>query len=119
MKSSLLPPNKVVCFGEVLWDILPTGPLPGGAPMNVAYHLNKLGANPALITKVGEDAYGRDLLEMLSNNGVTVKYETDPEYPTGLVYANVGENHEMAYDIVYPSAWDFIEWKQEYADFPQ
>jgi len=27
---------KVVCFGEILWDILPTGAVPGGAPMNVA-----------------------------------------------------------------------------------
>ena len=114
MKTSSSP-HKVVCFGEVLWDILLTGPLPGGAPMNVAYHLNKLGVNPVLITKVGDDDYGRDLLEMLSDDGVAVKYDIDPEYPTGLVYANVGENHEMAYDIVYPSAWDFIEWKQEYA----
>jgi fructokinase len=115
MKSTS-PPHKVICFGEVLWDILLTGPLPGGAPMNVAYHLNKLGMNPALITKVGDDDYGRDLIEMLSNDGVAVMYETDPQYPTGLVYANVGENHEMAYDIVYPSAWDFIEWKKEYVD---
>ena len=116
MNSTVPSPHKVICFGEVLWDILLTGPLPGGAPMNVAYHLNKLGANPSLITKVGDDDYGRDLLEMLSNDGVAVNFETDPQYPTGLVYANVGENHEMVYDIVYPSAWDFIEWKQEYAD---
>ncbi len=116
MKSTSPFPYKVVCYGEVLWDILLTGPLPGGAPMNVAYHLNKLGMNPALITKVGDDDYGRDLLEMLSNDGVAVTYTVDPEHPTGLVYANVGENHEMAYDIVYPSAWDFIEWTQEYTD---
>lgn len=115
MKTSSLP-HKVVCFGEVLWDILPTGPLPGGAPMNVAYHLKKLGMNPALITKVGDDNYGKDLLKILWDEGVTVKYETDPAHPTGLVYANVGENHEMAYDIVFPSAWDFIEWQQEYED---
>ena len=107
---------NVVCYGEVLWDILLTGPLPGGAPMNVAYHLKKQGMNPVLITRVGYDDYGKDLVDMLSNEGVVVKYEVDKEYPTGLVYANVGENHEMAYDIVYPSAWDFIEWQQEYGD---
>ena len=49
--------HQAVCFGEVLWDILPTGPLPGGAPMNVAYHLKKLGTEPALITKIGIDKY--------------------------------------------------------------
>ena len=37
--------HQVVCFGEVLWDILPTGAVPGGAPMNVAYHLQKLNKN--------------------------------------------------------------------------
>ncbi|MDB5205493.1 MAG: hypothetical protein JWR72_568, partial [Flavisolibacter sp.] len=62
MEQSIFP---VVCFGEVLWDILPSGPLPGGAPMNVAYHLKKLGINPALITKVGRDDYGRKLTAIL------------------------------------------------------
>lgn len=107
---------NVVCYGEVLWDILLTGPLPGGAPMNVAYHLKKLGMNPALITKVGYDDYGKDLVDMLAADEIAVKYEVDTEYPTGLVYANLGDNHEMAYDIVYPSAWDYIEWKQGYTD---
>ena len=107
---------NVVCYGEVLWDILPSGPLPGGAPMNVAYHLKKLGMNPALITKTGDDQYGKDLLGILAKEGVSVLADVDKEHPTGLVYANVGDNHEMSYDIVYPSAWDFIEWKQEYAD---
>jgi fructokinase len=107
---------KVICYGEILWDILPSGPLPGGAPMNVAYHLNKLDASPALITKIGDDNYGKDLIEILSNDGVEVTFETDPKYPTGLVFANVDKDHEMAYDIVYPSAWDFIEWKQAYSN---
>lgn len=103
----------VVTFGEVLWDILPTGALPGGAPMNVAYHLHKLGVNPALITRIGDDKYGSDLIKLLDDTGVPVKYEVDEEQPTGLVYARPGANHEMQYDIVYPSAWDFIEWNQE------
>jgi fructokinase len=106
--------HEVVCFGEVLWDILPTGPLPGGAPMNVAYHLKKLGTNPALITKIGLDKYGEDLVNILSKSGVTTDYfYVDYEHPTGLVYANVNDHHEVIYDIVYPSAWDFIELKDE------
>ncbi|MEO6683151.1 MAG: carbohydrate kinase [Ginsengibacter sp.] len=113
MKTSSSP-YKVVCFGEVLWDILPSGPLPGGAPMNVAYHLQKLNTNIALITKIGNDQYGKDLVNMLAESGVAVKYETDLKIPTGLVYAKEGPNHEMTYDIVFPSAWDFIEWQPEY-----
>jgi fructokinase len=107
-------PYPVVCFGEVLWDILPSGPLPGGAPMNVAYHLKKLGANPALITKIGLDHYGEKLVNILAASGVdTDFFYVDYEHPTGLVYANANDHQEVVYDIVFPSAWDYIEWKEE------
>jgi fructokinase len=110
-----LSQHDVVCFGEVLWDILPSGALPGGAPMNVAYHLKKLGTEPAMITKIGFDDYGKKLVNILSASGVTTEYfQVDYERPTGLVYANVNNHQEVAYDIVYPSAWDFIEWQNEY-----
>ena len=108
--------HQVVCFGEVLWDLLPSGPLPGGAPMNVAYHLKKLGTEPALLTKIGTDDYGEKLVNILSESGVTTEYfQVDYEHPTGLVYANVNNHHEVVYDIVYPSAWDFIEWNDEFS----
>lgn len=107
MKQTLYP---VVCFGEILWDILPSGPLPGGAPMNVAYHLKKLGFNPALISKIGLDDYGRDLLSILEKSGVSSEFiNVDYEHATGLVFANPNEHNEVVYDIVFPSAWDFIE----------
>ena len=113
MEPSL--PHQVVCFGEVLWDILPSGALPGGAPMNVAYHLKKLGTNPALITKIGLDDYGKDLVDMLHNCSLNTEYiEVDYEQPTGLVYANLNDHQEVVYDIVNPSAWDFIEWNDEF-----
>lgn len=111
MEPSLYP---VVCFGEVLWDILPSGPLPGGAPMNVAYHLKKLGTNPALITRIGSDKYGEKLVNILSESGVSTEFfYIDDEHSTGLVYANVNDHQEVVYDIVYPSAWDFIQLKDE------
>src|SRR5215218_10575653 len=113
MQSSSQYP--VVCFGEVLWDILPSGPLPGGAPMNVAYHLKKLGTNPALITKIGLDDFGKDLVDTLYNCSLNTEYiEVDYEQPTGLVYANLNDHQEVMYDIVNPSAWDFIEWNDEF-----
>lgn len=108
--------TDVVCFGEVLWDVLPTGALPGGAPMNVAYHLRKLGIHSALISKIGDDQYGHDLVQMLQKEGVQLYCQTDAEQPTGLVNATEGENHEMTYDIAFPAAWDFIEWKPEYEE---
>lgn len=104
----------VVCYGEVLWDILPDKTLPGGAPMNVAYHLKKLGINPALITRIGKDIHGEQLVELLSGSGLTTKYlQVDDRHSTGLVYARIKEHNEMVYDIVQPVAWDFIEWEHQ------
>src|SRR5579875_669153 len=106
-------PHQVVCFGEILWDILPTGAKPGGAPMNVAYHLRQLGYQPALITRIGNDDYGGQLLTLLTQYGVDTAYiQTDKHHNTGLVYAQPGAQHEMTYDIVYPAAWDYIQWHQ-------
>lgn len=105
----------VVCFGEVLWDLLPSKALPGGAPMNVAYHLKKLGTNPAMISKIGTDNYGKGLVDLLEANAVTTEFlQVDYDHPTGLVYANPNEYDEVVYDIVFPSAWDFIQQQDEY-----
>jgi len=54
---------RVICFGEVLWDLLPTGKLPGGAPMNVAYHLTNFGVSTQMISRVGEDVHGNELTQ--------------------------------------------------------
>lgn len=106
--------EKVVCFGEILWDILPGGAKPGGAPMNVAYHLKKLGLDPLLITRVGLDDYGRKLIDMLGNAGLNSDYfQIDSVEPTGMVYAKPNELNEVVYDIVHPVAWDFIELEDE------
>jgi len=103
--------HPVVCFGEVLWDILPGGRVPGGAPVNVAYHLKKLGKNPCLITRVGDDKDGRDLMEVFSSLEVcTDFFQTDHQYETGKVFGRPNATGEMMYDIVSPSAWDYIGW---------
>jgi fructokinase len=101
---------KIVCFGEILWDILPEGPVPGGAPMNVAYHLQKLGINPALITRIGIDNRGKELLALLHQANLnTDNVQLDYDIPTGIVNAKPNNAGDMQYDIVSPSAWDFIK----------
>src|SRR5690349_3226221 len=101
---------QVVCYGEVLWDLLPSGAKPGGAPMNVAYHAGHLGASATLITRIGNDARGKQLLDVLQKMSLDTSYvQTDPEMPTGIVHAQPNEHGEMEYDIVAPAAWDFIE----------
>lgn len=103
----------VVCFGEVLWDVLPSGAVPGGAPMNVAYHLHKQKKNPALITRVGNDERGKELINIFSEFGVCTDYfQKDISHETGVVYAKPNEQGDVVYDIVMPVAWDFIEWNE-------
>jgi len=77
--------------------------------MNVAYHLKKLGMNPGLITRVGADAEGGALREMLTSYGLnTDQLQVDAVHPTGKVFAAPGADGEMHYDIVPDSAWDYI-----------
>ena len=109
--------NKVVCFGEVLWDILPSGSVPGGAPMNVAYHLHKQEKDPWLITRIGIDERGKALQDIFSGFGVHTDYfQLDGLHETGKVFANPNEFNEVVYDIVKPSAWDFIEWEDRFRE---
>lgn len=102
---------QVACFGEVLWDILPGKTLPGGAPMNVAYHLQKLSVPTAMISSIGDDEPGQRLLEILEQHKLTTEYiQIDSAHETGKVHAQPSSNAplEMKYDIVQPVAWDYI-----------
>jgi fructokinase len=112
--------NKLVCYGEILWDVLPTGELPGGAPMNVAYHLHKLNQEVSLITAIGNDFHGNALVNLLRKWGIGTEHcHIDHYHPTGIVYAHPKGPHEMIYDIVYPSAWDFITWNDNFTSLMQ
>src|SRR5665213_1869295 len=95
--------HKIVCFGEVLWDLLPSGAQPGGAPMNVAYHLHKQNINPAVITSVGDDKKGKELLTIFSGYGIcTDFFQVDDQHETGKVNATQNENKDMVYVIIKP-----------------
>src|SRR4051812_11452436 len=99
----------VICYGEILWDMLPDGPQPGGAPLNVSYHLNKLGIPASIVSRVGNDLNGEKLIKLLENWGVNHDLlQEDAEYPTSEVIAKMNNGNEVTYDIVYPVAWDFI-----------
>ncbi|HEY8915248.1 MAG TPA: carbohydrate kinase [Chitinophaga sp.] len=103
---------NIICFGEMLWDVLPQKELPGGAPMNAAYHLQKHGQQVAVISKVGKDNYGERLLTLLKDNSITTDYvQQDALQPTGKVLAQPIGEHDVQYNILFPVAWDFIEWQ--------
>jgi fructokinase len=103
------PAPVIICFGETLWDVLPGGRLPGGAPMNVAIHLRYQGFAPLVVSRLGDDPPGRELREVLRQKGVAdACLQTDPAHQTGLVRANVTRKTEVTYDIVADVAWDHI-----------
>ncbi|HLP95300.1 MAG TPA: carbohydrate kinase [Saprospiraceae bacterium] len=99
----------VICFGEVLWDLLPGGKMAGGAPMNVAYQTNNLGMKSRMISRVGQDALGQELLAFLQSKGVaTDLVQIDGQYPTGTVNVHLDAQGIPSYEIVQPAAWDAI-----------
>ncbi len=105
-QTTILP---AVCFGEVLWDMLPEGPQPGGAPLNVAYHLNRRGVKTNIFSKVGNDLQGHQLISLIQSWGLGTEFlQVDVKYPTSQVIAKMNGT-EVTYEIVSPVAWDFIE----------
>lgn len=107
----------VVCFGEVLWDELPDGPVPGGAPMNAAIRLASLGHTARIISAVGKDERGEQLTAVLRENGVDPSLlQRHPELPTGAVHVSLDPHGNPSYDIALPSAWDDIAVTRESID---
>ena len=103
---------NIICFGEMLWDVLPDKELPGGAPVNAAYHLQKLGQHVAVISRIGNDDHGRRLLDLMRNSHLSADYiQQDNTHATGRVLAQPISDHDVQYNILYPVAWDFIEWQ--------
>lgn len=105
------PDIKIACFGEVLWDIFPGGDRrAGGAPFNVAYHLSKMGVEVNMISSVGNDELGRELLQKIQNWKIsTAGIQINNTYPTSTVVATIDEHHDAHYDIVSDVAWDYME----------
>lgn len=105
--SELRP--AVACFGEILWDFLPRGAFPGGAPFNVAYHLHQLGLRAHLISGVGQDLLGNDILRRLRHWGLdTAGVTRHLGLPTGYVRAELDPSGNAAYEIATEVAWDQI-----------
>ena len=101
---------QIVAIGEVLWDLLPTGRKLGGAPANYAYHARSLGADARVVSRVGDDPLGRELLEQLRANGQpTETIEVDPDAPTSTVGVVIGDDGQPSYTIWEDVAWDRIE----------
>lgn len=112
MTSQNLPSDKkrIIVFGEVLFDVFPDGrKVAGGAPYNVARHLAALGQDPLFVSRVGDDAPGRTILDGMRRLGMDrAGVGVDGERPTGVVEVRM-EDDGPRYDIVTDVAWDHIQ----------
>lgn len=99
----------IIAIGEVVWDIFPDHQALGGAPVNVAYHLNTLGLPAQAITRIGADELGEKTLQRIAALGLSIAgIQRDPLYPTGRVDITLDKNNEPNFEIVAPAAWDYI-----------
>ena len=101
----------IIGIGELLWDMLPIGKVVGGAPGNFVYHATRLGAQGCVISAIGNDALGEELLKELNRNDVGHCLTRSP-YPTGTVQVTL-KNGIPSYEIVEDAAWDHIQVSEE------
>lgn len=104
----------IVCFGELLWDMLPTGKVVGGAPFNISNRAQALGTEAVVITSVGDDDLGTELMHVVAQKGNNCDFiQVHPTLPTSTVDITVGSGGEPEYTIVHPVAWDDVQLTDE------
>src|SRR5210317_1724560 len=98
----------IICIGEIVWDIFSEEKVLGGAPLNVAYHLNAIGQKVCLVSRVGDDEHGKCALEKIREIGLSTDgIQHDAKHPTGKVLVHVNEKREHSFEICSPAAWDY------------
>ncbi len=102
----------IVGLGELLWDILPDGKKIGGAPGNFAYHASQFGYNGAVVSAVGSDKLGDEILDNIAQKGLGGSIER-VAYPTGSVQVTLDSNGVPIYDIKENVAWDNIPYTEK------
>ena len=108
---------NIIGLGELLWDIFPHGRKLGGAPANFAYHVSSLGHNSIILSRVGSDDLGIEILNNLSDKKLNTTYvQVDKIYPTGTVEVIIDRNNQPDYKIHRQVAWDFIEWQDSFIE---
>lgn len=105
-----LPNKTVLALGEILWDILPAERLLGGAPANFCHRLRQLGGNARMVSRVGKDALGQELLEGLNALDFDLSLvQEDPMHPTGTVDVSLSADGNPTFVINKDVAYDYLE----------
>ena len=102
-------PPLVIGIGELLWDLLPAGKQLGGAPANFAYHAHQLGAESLVVSCIGSDVLGREILAQLNRLGMRTDGITiNPAAPTGTVNVELDARGKPTFSIRDCVAWDLL-----------
>lgn len=101
----------VVGMGEALWDVLPEGKKIGGAPANFAYHVSQFGLPSCVVSAIGDDALGKEIIENFTSKGLDQLIAEVP-YPTGTVQVEIDQTGIPLYDIKENVAWDNIPYTE-------
>lgn len=100
----------VVAYGEILWDLLPSGTVLGGAPFNFVYRINSLGHRGVMVSRLGRDDLGKRAFRIVKELALETGYlQRDPKHPTGTVEVSFDEKKNPQYRIIPDVAYDFIE----------
>ncbi len=105
---------KVIGYGELLWDLLPSGEVLGGAPANFIFRLNSFGDEGTLISRLGNDDLGRRARKTVIDIGLPDEHiQTDYEFPTGTVDVKIDDDGIPEFNIIHDVAYDHIELSSE------
>ncbi len=110
--------EPIALFGEAVLDAAPSGTTPGGAPFNVACHLGRLGFEARLLTRVGADAGGREILRAIRACGLPRSgVQVDPRVATRRASASATAPHGPSFEIPARQAFDAIDARAARAAF--
>jgi len=102
--------KKILAYGELLWDLLPSGEVLGGATTNFIYRMNSFGDQGYLVSRLGDDDLGEKARRQVTGLGLSDKYiGTDPGVPTGTVQVVLDGKGTPDFTITQDVAYDYIQ----------
>ena len=113
----MMKPALMVGLGEVLWDLLPSGKIMGGAPANFAYMANALGDRGVIASRIGSDPLGEEAYAAMAEFGLNTQYlQRDQAHETGFAKVAIDEAGQPQFTIKEHASWDFLEWTPEWEE---
>lgn len=102
--------KKITAIGEILFDIYPESKNLGGAPLNFLYHINKFIGGGNIISRIGKDELGEEILNFLKISSISSEYiQIDQHHPTGMAKVELNENKVPTFIIEENRAYDFVQ----------